>query len=48
MVNMVKCIYSLGKRAAWKHDDENDDHDNDSQSSLNQNNMLDFFRGAEK
>ena len=48
MVSMVKCIHSLGKHTARKHDDEDDDHDDDSQSSLNQNNMLDFFRGAQK
>ena len=48
MVNMVKCIHSLGKCAARKHDDEDDDHDDDSQSSINQNNVLDFFRGAQK
>ena len=48
MVSMVKCIHSLGNHTAWKHDDEDDDHDDDSQSSLNQNNMLDFFRGALK
>ena len=48
MDTMVKCIYSLGKRAARKHDNEDDDHDDDSRSSLNQNNMMDFSRGAEK
>ena len=48
MVNIVKCIHSLGKHAAWKHDHEDDDHDNDSQLSLNQSNMLDFYRGAQK
>ena len=48
MDNMVKCIHSLGKHAAQKHADENDDHDDDSQSFLNHTNMMDFFRCAEK
>ena len=48
MVSMVKCIHSLGKQTAWKHDNEDDDYDDDSQLSLNQNNMLDFFSGVHK
>ena len=48
MVSIVEWIHSLGKRSARRHDDEDDDHDDNSQSSLNQNNMLDFFRGALK
>ena len=48
MNDMMKCIHSLGKHAARKHADENDDHDDDSQSFLNHTNMMDFFRCAEK
>ena len=35
MVSVVKCLHSLGTRSAWKHDDEDNDHDDDSLSSLN-------------
>ena len=48
MNTMVKCINSLGRHAARKHSDEDDDHNDDSQSSLNHTNMMDFFKGAEK
>ena len=48
MVSVVKCLHSLGTRFAWKHDDEDNDYDEESLSSLNQTNMLDFLKGALK
>ena len=35
IVNMVKCIHSLGKQNARKHNGEDDDNNDDSQLSLN-------------
>ena len=48
MASMIKCIHSLGKHSDRTADDEDDDHDKDSQSSLNRKNMSDFYRGAHK
>ena len=48
MVDVVKCLHSLGTRFAWKHDNEDNDHDDDSLLSINQTNMLDFLKGALK
>ena len=48
MVSVVKCLHSLETGSARKHDDEDNDHDDDSLSSLNQTNMLDFLKGALK
>ena len=48
MNNMIQCINSLGKHTAQKYNDEDNDHDNDSWSSLNHTNMMDFCRSAEK
>ena len=48
MVDVVKCLHSLGSRSAKKDDDEDTDHDDDSLLLLNRTNLLDFFKGAQK
>ena len=48
MANMIQCIHSLGKHSDRTNEGENDDHDDDSQSSLNRKNIPDFYQGAHK
>ena len=48
MVDVSKCLYSLGERSARKDEDEDSDHDGDSLLSLNRTNLLDFLKGAQR
>ena len=48
MVDVVKCLHSLGARSARKDEDEDNDHVDDSLSYLNQTNLLDFLKGAQR
>ena len=48
MVNVVKCLHSLTHRPPRNDEDENNDHDDDSQLSLNRLQIQDFFQGAQR
>ena len=48
MVDVVMCLHSLGARSARKDEDEDNDHVDDSLSYLNQTNVLDFLKGAQR
>ena len=46
MVDVVKCLHSLGARPARKDEDKDNDHADNSLLSLNQTNLFDFLKGA--
>ena len=48
MVDVVKCLHSIGATPARKDEDKDNDHDDDSLLSLNQTNLLDFLKGAQR
>ena len=48
VIDVVKCLRSLGERSARKDEDEDTNHNDDSLSSFNQTNFLDFFKSAQK
>ena len=48
MVNVVKYLHSQGARSARKDEDEDTDYDNNSLSSFNRSNLLDFLKGAQR
>ena len=46
MMDMIKCIHSIGRHSNRNNDDDSGDYDDDSQSSLNKKNLSDFRKGA--
>ena len=47
MVNVVKCLHSLTLRPTRNDEDEDNDHNDDSQLSLNRLYIRDFLKGAQ-
>ena len=46
MMDMIKCIHSIGRHSKQNDEDDGGGYDDDSQSSLKKKNLLDFRKGA--